>query len=70
MAGEILTCTDYRPATELLAGQCMAEAWMPAPTLLPVLSVADASILGAGIVALWCYAWGWNRIEKFVRGAR
>lgn len=70
MAGEILTCTDYRPATEATAAVCVAEAWMPAPTLLPVLSIADALLMGSGIVALWCYAYGWNRLEKFVRGAR
>lgn len=70
MAGEVLTCVDYRPATESAPGVCLQEAWMPAPTLLPVLSIPDALVLGSGIVFLWVYAYGWNRLEKFVRGAR
>ena len=70
MAGEVLTCVDYRPATEVAPGECLAQAWMPSPSLLPVLSVADASLLGGLIVTVWCYAWAWNRLEKFVRGAR
>lgn len=70
MAGEVLTCVDYRPASESGPAVCMQEAWMPAPTLLPVLSIADGALLGSGIVFLWGIAYGWNRLEKFVRGAR
>lgn len=70
MAGEVLTCIDYSPATETAAAVCLQEAWMPAPQLLPFLSIADSLLLGSLTVGLWVYAYGWNRLDKFVRGAR
>lgn len=67
MAGEVLTCVDYRPATETAPGECLAEAWMPAPSFLPVLPTADAVLLGSAVAFCWAYAWAWKRVIRTVQ---
>lgn len=63
MAGEVLTCVDFDVSTQ----SCTSQAWLPQPSFLPVLSVADASLLASAIIFNWCYAYAWNRAEKVIR---
>lgn len=63
MAGEILTCVQYDAAAQT----CAVQAWMPPPSFLPVLSVADAALLGTLLVANWALAYAFNRVEKSIR---
>lgn len=63
MAGEILTCITFDSASNT----CTQEAWMPAPSFLPVLSTADALVLGSAVAFSWAYAWAWKQVIRIVR---
>ena len=51
---------DLNPAT----GECAAVIWIPQPTLLPELSIADAYAIGSKIALLWALAFAFRLIRK------
>lgn len=59
----VLYCVEVDPATQ----ECTQEAWMPAPSLLPPLSVGAALELLGAAVALLAVAWGVKWITRAIR---
>lgn len=63
MAGEVLTCVEFDATT----ATCTAQAWMPAPSIVPPLSTVDAVLLGSLIVFNWVLAYVFKRAEHVIR---
>ena len=51
---------DFDAATQT----CTAPYWIPQPTILPALSVADAQQIGMAIAFLLAVAWVFRRVIK------
>lgn len=47
--GDVQVCVEVSAET----GECTATAWMPPPTLLPPMTVEEASMLAASFALLW-----------------
>lgn len=43
---------------------CMAPYWIPQPTVLPALSIADAQQIGMAIAFLLAVAWVFRRVAR------
>jgi len=61
-AGTYLTCVQFDAASNT----CTQTAWMPPPTLLPPLSVADAELLGGAIFTGLVLIWASKLVERAV----
>lgn len=48
------------------AGTCAAPIWIPQPSILPELTIADAQAIGLAFAGLWATAFVFRRIRKFV----
>ncbi|MFC6838830.1 hypothetical protein [Xanthomonas theicola] len=48
-------------------GTCSAPIWIPQPSLLPGLTVADAQSIGQAIVLLWAVAFVFRLIRKVIQ---
>jgi len=51
---------DFDAATQT----CTAPYWIPQPTILPALSIAEAQQIGLAIAALLAVAWVFRRVAK------
>lgn len=50
-------------------GTCSAQIWIPQPSILPELTIADAQALGLAFAGLWALAFVFRTIRKFVNQA-
>jgi hypothetical protein len=65
MAGELVqVCNldDYDSTTKL----CASPYYEPQSTVLPVLSIADASQIGLSMAVLWAVAWTIRRMKRVI----
>lgn len=59
----VLYCTEIDAETNT----CLAQAWLPAPSLLPPLETAEVADL-LGMTALCIVsAWGWKQLGRTIR---
>lgn len=56
----VLYCTAFDEVTK----ECTAQAWMPAPSLLPPLTTAQALELAPWIALCFCVAWCWKILGR------
>lgn len=54
--------SDFDAAT----GTCAAEIWIPQPSIIPELTIADAQTIGVACAYLWAVAFVFRRIRKFL----
>ncbi len=59
----VLYCTEFNTQTNT----CAAEAWMPAPQLLPPLSPAQAGVLLSAELVLFATVWGIKQVSRTIR---
>ncbi|MCW0399805.1 hypothetical protein NB688_002856 [Xanthomonas sacchari] len=48
-------------------GTCSAPIWIPQPSLLPELTVADAQSIGQAIALLWAVAYAFRLVRKKIQ---
>lgn len=53
---------DFDAAT----GTCSSPIWIPQPSIIPELTIADAQALGLAFAGLWALAFVLRRIRKFI----
>lgn len=63
IVGFVRVCTQQDAVTQA----CVAEAWMPPPTFLPVLTWEESAYLFSHSVAVLVYAWGWKVLARQIR---
>lgn len=59
----VLTCTAVDPVTSA----CTAEAWLPAPTLLPPLSITEAGQILSAALVVFAVAYGMREVTWSIR---
>jgi hypothetical protein len=47
-------------------GACAQEIWIPQMPSLPALSIEEAQTIGLACALLWCTAWIFRRLRKFL----
>lgn len=52
---------------DVQAGTCAQEQWIPQPTVIPELSIADAQQIGMQIALLLAVAFVFRLIRKFLQ---
>lgn len=57
----VLYCVQY----DQQAQTCTQQAWLPAPSLLPPLSIGQAGQLLSVIALVYVAAWGWKKLGHF-----
>lgn len=59
----VLYCVEYDEVTEA----CTAQAWFPAPSLLPPLTTAEVVELFGLTAAVFAVAWAWKQVGRAIR---
>lgn len=59
---KVLACTSYNEAT----GTCEVQAWHETPTVLPPLSIPDATVIAGAIIGTWAVAFGLRTVARFI----
>lgn len=54
----VLYCVAFDPQTH----ECMQQVWMPAPSLLPPLTVEQAGLFLAAAFLYLAVCWGWKKL--------
>jgi hypothetical protein len=52
--------SDFDAAT----GTCAAEIWIPQPSIIPELTIADAQSIGIAVAYVWAVAFVFRLIRK------
>lgn len=47
-------------------GTCAAEIWIPQPSIIPELTIADAQAIGLAIAGVWAVAFVFRLIRKLL----
>lgn len=58
----VLYCVQFDAETKT----CTLEAWMPAPSILPPLSVEQAGQLLTWVALVFVACWGWKKLGQHV----
>lgn len=62
-AGHVLTCVEVDATTQ----ECVAQAWLPPPELVPALEPAEVSALLSVTAVLLAMAWGGKQLGRTTR---
>lgn len=60
--GAVLTCT----AVDAVTGDCTAQAWLPAPSMLPPMTAAEGATMGAAFAFVIGAAWVLRKARQVV----
>lgn len=58
----VLYCVKFDAQTH----ECVTQAWLPAPSLLPPLSVKQAGQILPMVYLLFAVAWGWKKLGQHI----
>lgn len=64
--GTVLVPSCLEANYDVETGTCSQPVWIPQPSILPELTVADAQALGLAFAGLWALAFVFRRIRKFI----
>lgn len=59
----VLYCTAFDATTH----ECISQAWLPAPSLLPPLTIGQAGQLLAASLVVFAIAWGCGEIVRAIK---
>lgn len=59
----VLYCVEY----DEVSGTCTAQAWLPAPSLLPPLTAVEVAQLFTPVALLFAVAWAWKQTGRAIR---
>lgn len=60
--GFVLTCTEVDAVT----GECTVQAWLPAPNLLPPMTIAEGSLMGGSFCFVFGMCWVLRKARQAV----
>lgn len=60
----VLYCVEVDDAT----GECITQAWMPAPSLVPPLTEAQTVTIMSLLMVIFCTAYFFRATDKATRG--
>lgn len=59
----VLYCVEFDAQTH----ECVTQAWLPAPSLLPPLTVEQAGQILTMVWLVLTVAWGWKKLGQFTQ---